>query len=560
MLIPIRHLQVGEAKATQPHRTTAIFNMMEPGERRPKLFANRDSKRTLAPDLTRIERRLAQLKHAAANCTRLVVILLGVLALHWQLAMPVSRPLVALSIALGCLALALGYAPGLERRSSITAKSAKVGRSTACPNPSRVERSINSAENLKVGTSTTSPNPSRSLRSSRLECSISILAGWPALVLDSLTITFLLYGTGGASSPLLALTLLPMLLGGLAGNSNGALAGGGAGVAILLIVHIARRHAMTGIVAELALLHIACGLAVSWLWRRADELLASLRDDLRPDPEAVRDLESTQQSIGWQQLNQQIAACATLEQLARLATSYAATITGTTVHVDLIGGGRAEDSGRAGPQVTCIPIPCDEQAGVITIHAAPGELSLAQRAALDHLASMAGLGSAALRCAAWRERQQAALAALWEISGLLRVAASGYDHVRDGLTRLAGALELGWLALLAPNEYQALAPAMIVRGRTDRGMPSISGVQLRVAAEALRGERPLVRVEGSDSLACLPICLAGHAPLVLAAYGNAGDAATQALLMLFGNLIAERLASDSLALEPQINRCQSLAA
>jgi hypothetical protein len=259
-------------------------------------------------------------------------------------------------------------------------------------------------------------------------------------------------------------------------------------------------------------------------------------------------------------LNQQIAECTTLEQLARLATSYAAQVAGTTVHVDLIGGGRTEDSGSAGPPVTRIPISCEEAAGAITIHAAPSELSLAQRAALDHLASMAGLRLAALRCAAWQERQQAALAALWEISGLLRVAASGYDHVRDGLTRLAGALELGWLALLAPNEYQALAPAMIVRGRADRGMPMISGVQLRVAAEALRGERPLVRVEGSDSLACLPICLAGHPPLVLAAYGNAGDAATQALLMLFGNLVAERLVSDSVALEPQMSRCRSLAA
>ena len=46
-------------------------------------------------------------------------------------------------------------------------------------------------------------------------------------------------------------------------------------------------------------------------------------------------------------------------------------------------------------------------------------------------------------------------------------------------------------------------------------------------------------------LACLPICLAGHSPLVLVARGNAADAATQALLMLFGNLLAERLEADS---------------
>jgi hypothetical protein len=99
--------------------------------------------------------------------------------------------------------------------------------------------------------------------------------------------------------------------------------------------------------------------------------------------------------------------------------------------------------------------------------------------------------------------------------------------------------------LLAPNQLGALAPFVIARGHSRGSMPTISGAQLRVAAEALRGERPLIRREGAHMLLCLPICLAGHAPMVVAAYDTNDDASTQALLMLFGNLLAERLAADS---------------
>jgi hypothetical protein len=359
---------------------------------------------------------------------------------------------------------------------------------------------------------------------------------------------------------LLALTLLPILLGGLSGNSNGALAGGGAGVAILLIVNLARRHPMNAIVAELALLHVAYGITVSRLWRRADALPGALRDDLRSEPDARRELEGMRQSIRWPQLSRQIAQCTALEQLARLVASHATAIANAIAYADLSDTRRTGDGGTGDGHVTRIPIPSEELTGAITIHTAPGGLSMAQRDALEQLASISGLRADALRRAAWQERQQAALAALWEISGLLRIATSGHDHVRDGLSRLASALDLSWLALLAPNECQALAPIMLVRGRVACGAASISGAQLRVAAEALRGERPLVRAEGADSLACLPICLAGHAPLVLAAHGNAADAATQALLMLFGSLVAERLASENAALQSAPNRFPALAA
>jgi hypothetical protein len=317
---------------------------------------------------------------------------------------------------------------------------------------------------------------------------------------------------------------------------------------------------MNGVVAELALLHVVFGLAVSWLWRRADELLASLRDGLHGATDGHPDRESIPPSIRWQQLNRQMAECVTLEQLLHLTISHATAIAETPAQVELASVGKAGASAAGGERTTRIPIASEDLTGAIIIRAARSELSLAQRDELEHLGSLVGLRCAALRRAAWQHRQQAALAALWEISGLLRVAATRQDHVRDGLARLAIALDLNWLALLAPNEYQALGPMMIVRGRTGRGAPAISGAQMRVAAEALRGERPLVRAEGEEALACLPICLAGHAPLVLVAHGNAGDAATQALLMLFGNLVAERLASDNATLDAETLRFQALAA
>ena len=192
----------------------------------------------------------------------------------------------------------------------------------------------------------------------------------------------------------------------------------------------------------------------------------------------------------------------------------------------------------------CVVIPSEEITGTITIHLGPGELSLTQRDAIDHLAYIVGMRAAVLRRTAWQQRQQSAVTALWEISGLLRIARTGEQCVHDGLTRLADALDLDWLALLAPNQFSTLAPFMIARGRAGRGVPTISGAQLRVAAEALRSERPLIRMEGTRSLACLPIGLTGQAPIVLSAYGLTDDASTQALLMLFGNLITERLAAD----------------
>jgi hypothetical protein len=436
---------------------------------------------TRSTGIARRKQRFLQLRRTAASGTRAIIILIGLLALRWHMLASISMPVVVTSAILGGVALTLGYT---QRLSS-----------------------------------------------------------WPELLIDSITIALLIKGTGGTGSPLLALTFLLILQGGLLGGSNGALAGSAAGIAILLMLNLTMHHPINAIVVDLTFLYLVCGFGGSWLWQRASMLLSMHLDAL--DQQKLPEAESAQPVSLWQGLNLQIAAFTTLEQLARFTTSHAATMVHRNVTVELPSSMRPNKPIARNDTVTCIPIITDDTHGQITIDMPASELSSVQREALEQLAALVALRSAALRSAAWQRRQEAALAALWEISGLLRITDTRYENVRDGLSRLAAALDLHWLALLVPNELQTLAPIMIVRGRATPLAPLISGAHLRIAAEALRGERPLIRSEGNDVLACLPVCLTGYAPLVLVARGNAADAASQALLMLFGNMVAERLACDS---------------
>jgi hypothetical protein len=428
-----------------------------------------------------VERRLEQLKRAALCCARPIVLTIGALAFRWANFMPIHPHMLALAMTLGFLGLALGCA--------------------------------------------------------------SHHAGWPTLTLDSMAIFLLLFGTGGADSPLLGLTLLPMLIGGLLGNGNGILAGTSVGVTIFLLLGLTRRSSLSAIVLDLVLLQVFCGLVISWLWQAADRLIATFRDDIGAQTEPTAGAHTLQLPTRMRDVDQLLAECTTLDQLVRLTIDRATTIAGVSAHVDLGGKHATQQSGDELPSLLRVAVPSEDISGTITLHAAPGDLSLAQCEALEHLARMVGQRAALLRHAEWQQRHQAAVAALWEISGLLRIASTGEECARHGLARLAEALDLGWLALLAPNQFNALAPFLIARGRGRSAAPTLSAPQLRVAAEALRGERPLIRAEGAHMLICLPICLTGHAPLVVAAYDTADDASTQALLMLFGNLIVDRLAA-----------------
>ncbi|HWQ11603.1 MAG TPA: hypothetical protein VNL77_02320, partial [Roseiflexaceae bacterium] len=143
-----------------------------------------------------------------------------------------------------------------------------------------------------------------------------------------------------------------------------------------------------------------------------------------------------------------------------------------------------------------------------------------------------------LRAAGLLQRQQDGVMALWEAVGMVRAAPGLDDTMRDAFRRLARALDLDWLALVGPGERQLVTALMIVRGRPGAEAPRIQAGQLRVAAEAMRAGRPLVRTEGSAALACLPMRLGDDTPLVLAARGDTSEVGTQALLMVFGDLVA----------------------
>lgn len=431
--------------------------------------------RTRVAHFARLDHQIAQIRLISAASMRGLIVVLGLLALRWSPIAPANLSLVLAAAALGCLLLALGY----TRR----------------------------------------------------------LAGWPALAADAIVVNTLLYGTGQAASPLIPLTLTLILQGLFLGESSGALAGAGAGVAILVLQNMAYRHPLNAIVGDLAAFHLAAGLLSAWLWRRATRALGSVRDDIGQHEQAAREVERARQMMHWQRLNLQLATCATIDQLLRQATSHAQSIAGAGASITL------DSPCPATEEATSIPIACGEAQGHITIYRPASDLGMSQRDAIEQLAALLGLRVARLRALAAQERQQGALTALWEIGGLLRVAGDDLQVVREALARLAAALDLDWLALLAPDELQALAPIGTARGRRNAALPLISGAQLRVAAEALRGERPLVRAEGAGWLVCLPICRADQAPLVVVARDATDDAATQALLMLFGDMVAGRLSA-----------------
>ena len=293
------------------------------------------AKRLLRPNqgarsvgLARRKQRFLQFRRTAASGTRGMFILVGLLALRWHMLASISMPIVVIGVMLGCVMLTLGYT---QRLSS-----------------------------------------------------------WPVLLIDSITIALLIKGTGGAGSPLLALTFLLILQGGLLGGSNGALAGSGAGIAILLMLNLTMRHPINAIVVDLTFLYLVCGFGSSWLWQRASMLLSISFDTLDQQKHALPEAESARPSSLWQGLNLQIAACTTLEQLARFTTSHAATIVRRDVTVALPSSMRPDKQSACDGAVTCIPIITDDTRGLITVDIPASELSAVQREALEQLGSAGG--------------------------------------------------------------------------------------------------------------------------------------------------------------------------
>jgi len=318
------------------------------------------------------------------------------------------------------------------------------------------------------------------------------------------------------------------------------------GIATLVSLDLILLRLAGGIIAALIVVHAIGGLAAARLWGRRRPMPAGQRAAGARQAHTTHDHNRTRQALEWQRLNLRVSTCTTIDALEQLTTERAAAISGAIATVELATGPHSpptspappapgeEGMGMSATRTFHIPIGDD---GILTVYLERGELDQAQREALEQLATLAGLQATRLRGAAQLVRQQAALMALWEIAGLLRVAPDAHEACR----RLAAALDLDWLALLAPNEQQVIAPLALVRGALHRPMPRLSGAHIHAAAAVLRTERPLVRAEGEQALIYLPILFPGATPLVLAARG-AADATTQFVLLLFGGMIADRLA------------------
>lgn len=358
------------------------------------------------------------------------------------------------------------------------------------------------------------------------------LPPWAALLPDAAAIGLLLHATGDAASPFLALTLTLVAIGWLSGGSRDALMGGGAGlVALLLVSLIGPDHGRAAALA-MAAAQVAVTLFLA--------LMRPFREPAPADPIADRRRDEAVRALGWQRLNRAtLSSCDDAAELERRAAERAATISGAHAAVDLSGAlGRAPEGDAL---IFSIAI-AGARPGRLVVYAGSDALDHAQREALEDLTELTGMRAAELLACGRLQRQQDAMLALWEAAGMVRAAPGLDDTLRDACRRIARALDLDWLAVLGPNEQRTIAPLLVVAGQSGEA-PRLDGSQLRVAAEAMRAGRPLVRSEGRVELICLPMHAMSDTPLVLMARGGASEAGTQALLMVFGDLVAASLSA-----------------
>lgn len=366
---------------------------------------------------------------------------------------------------------------------------------------------------------------------------------WLALIGDGITLTLLLYATGGAQSPLLGLTLVLIVQGALLGDGRDALAGGGIGIAILLLLNLLESAGTGAMLIPLLAIHLIGGVGGAWLCEQARLIVDDLLDRAARLDRQQHDGVCAKRTIEWYKDNLQINDCDTIEALVRLAATRAAVIAGGGATIELAGAAWAAGLSPVSGRILQLPIAGVK--GQLTIYRNPGELDQGQHDAIESLAAMVGLRAAQMRDATRMQRQQASLQALWEVAGMVRALPDIQRALAEACQRLASALDLDWLALFTFDDRQALAPVQIARGRSTGGAPRLSPAQVRVAAEAMRAERPLVRSEDGAVLACLPVRLDGYTPMVLAAHGDAADAASQTLLMILADLIADRVRAEA---------------
>lgn len=361
---------------------------------------------------------------------------------------------------------------------------------------------------------------------------ISAAPSWMLLVADGAAVGALILATGGAASPMLILAPALVVQGSMSVEERDALTSAGVGVIILLLIAALDPAQPGNLLIEIAAVHIVMSVAAVWGTRRARLALTRLHDELVQRTSLDQDRTEARRALEWQRQNLALlGSCASLDDLQRCTLDRAAAITGASASLE-----HAHTPVSFAGHTLDIP-----GIGRLVVRCAPAELSRSQRDALDHLAATAAQRAIALQSAAALERHRHALMALWEGAGVLRSAPQLNAALLDVCQRIAAALDLDWMALIGPDKRQTLAPFLIARGREPGSAPRLQPVHFRLAAEVLRNGRSLVRAEQDRTLAFLPVRVAGEPSLVLAARGAADDAAVQALLLLLGDLIGERL-------------------
>jgi hypothetical protein len=253
-----------------------------------------------------------------------------------------------------------------------------------------------------------------------------------------------------------------------------------------------------------------------------------------PDPFVLQELRTLRQNARWQRDILQLTHASSANELQQAATGLIMAIAGTQAQFELLGNYTLNEG--SGSSITL------EANGLVlgTIRYPEATLSQYQEQALRSLAEIVNLRLLALEQSDRAEQQRIALAALWEAAGLTELPGQyGLDAMRHSIERLASALGIEWVALLAPNDVSPVAPVLIADARPIPGQ-TLSAMHVRMAAETLRRGVPLLRPESEATVTCLPIQHYGSAPMVIVARGATSEESTQSLLLLLGSVLARR--------------------
>jgi hypothetical protein len=233
------------------------------------------------------------------------------------------------------------------------------------------------------------------------------------------------------------------------------------------------------------------------------------------EQQLVSELQELRRAQRWQRAAVLLAGCDSPQELQRCATAQAATIWGAM-----------RWDAPAQPDVE--QTRCDTP-------------SPAQAAGLALLDTIVSLRTELLSSQQQQQQQQQALMAIWQIAGLAQLPVQpGVDLLRVPCAQVASALRLDWIAIMAPDAARPVTPVLVAYGGAASEL-ALHPAYLRVAAEALRGERTLVRNEEQHVFACMPILRRERAPLVIAARGAQIDDLRQTTLLLLGDLLARCL-------------------